>query len=443
MTPPAAPRTTPTAPAHESDAFQRVGGALIRCWARWQAAGSIATTPQQRNELLDETGSDFRPLVDLLLDLGHSVRPSLQSVEAIPLSASAWDTKRAPLVHQIVSTRYLQPDVARWAIDVWGLALGVSPPLASEAIASPVVRGDLSDTPMPASSPAGSVTGATRKRASALPPVLPLAARPSTTTRSNAPSWAGGPVALGVGAKPKPGTRQALAASGRLVGSTVRVTGPRFQPIERIAGAIILGLLLLISVSLKMALSRQRPQGPAAPAQAPAVGLQAPAGAPEALAPAVVFDEMVAAHSEALVPLETQEPLSLPSALLRERGVAGRYRVTQRIRSVDGSESCVSVAQALGVGRTSDERITHTPGSDAFRLDSRSVAGTLDADGAFVAGPVSGTLNNIPWTFRMRGQFLPNGFTGESQTFTQAIIRWGRTQSCVVTATLDAVRLPG
>ncbi len=39
----------------------------------------LGTTAQQRNELLDETGSDFRPLVDLLLDLGHAVRPALQS----------------------------------------------------------------------------------------------------------------------------------------------------------------------------------------------------------------------------------------------------------------------------------------------------------------------------------------------------------------------------
>jgi len=124
-------------------------------------------------------------------------------------------------------------------------------------------------------------------------------------------------------------------------------------------------------------------------------------------------------------------------------GVAGRYRVTQRIRSVDGSTSCESVARALGVGRETDERITHEPGSTAFRLDSRGVAGTLDREGRFVAGPLTGTTNNIPWQFRMRGRFLPNGFSGESETYTQAIIRWGRTQSCVVTADLSAIRLPG
>jgi hypothetical protein len=124
-------------------------------------------------------------------------------------------------------------------------------------------------------------------------------------------------------------------------------------------------------------------------------------------------------------------------------GVAGRYRVTQRIRSVDGSTSCESVARALGVGRETEERITHVPGRADFRLDSRGVAGTLDREGRFVAGPLSGTTNNIPWQFRMRGRFLPNGFSGESETYTQAIIRWGRTQSCVVTADLNAIRLPG
>jgi hypothetical protein len=124
-------------------------------------------------------------------------------------------------------------------------------------------------------------------------------------------------------------------------------------------------------------------------------------------------------------------------------GVAGRYRVTQRIRSVDGSTSCASVARALGVGRETEERITHVPGNADFRLDSRDVAGTLDREGRFVAGPLSGTTNNIPWQFRMRGRFLPNGFTGESETYTRAIIRWGRTQSCAVTADLSAIRLPG
>ncbi|QJR35605.1 hypothetical protein [Gemmatimonas groenlandica] len=145
MTPPVPPLGSPA--VHDSDAFQRVGRALITCWPLWSAEPDVGDRAvrvgRQRNRLLDETGSDHRPLVDLLLDLGHTIRPTLQRITLTPLSASAWDTARAPMVHQIVSTRYLQPDVARWAVDVWGRALGVSPapaPTARSLIASPQLR---------------------------------------------------------------------------------------------------------------------------------------------------------------------------------------------------------------------------------------------------------------------------------------------------------------
>lgn len=391
---------------------------------------------RQRNELLDETGSDFRPLVDLLLDLGPVVCAAFATRGPDPLSAHDWDAARAPLVHRVVSTRYLQPDVVRWAVDVWGRALGVSPLAAAPApVTTPLQAGRHHDAPMRDEPMRASPRSPTRSVAA-----HPLTAPPAAKTAvPNAPSWAGGPVALGVGAKVSPGTRQALAASGRLVRTPVRATGPRFQPIERLAGAILLGLLLVVAVSLQVALSRRPPalRPPAVqtrPVATPQAPLEAAERAVEADTQAMLSDALVQAAGEALTP---------PSPWLRQRGVAGRYRVTQRIVSVDGSTSCTAVAAALGVGRTSDEPISHVPGSSTFRLDARGVAGTLSEDGAFVAGPVSGTLNNIPWTFRMRGRFLPDGFTGESQTFTQAIIRWGRTQSCVVTATLDAIRLPG
>jgi hypothetical protein len=69
------------------------------------------------------------------------------------------------------------------------------------------------------------------------------------------------------------------------------------------------------------------------------------------------------------------------------------------------------------------------------------VKGSLAHDGWFVAEPSSGTTDNITWQFRLRGRFTATGFQGESETLTDAIIRWGRRQTCVVSADLVATRL--
>lgn len=459
MTPPAPPSPSVHESVHESDAFQRVGRALIACWPQWsveaEAGDRAVLSTRQRNRLLDETGSDHRPLVDLLIDLGHVVRPALDRVPHRPLSAAAWDTTRAPMVHQIVSTRYLQPDVARWAVDVWGRALGVSPaPVAVERIASPQVR-TTEMVPYAAATGAAGAAAATAKatlaRATArfgtLPP-LPSAPKPA---RPNAPSWAGGPASFGVGAKVKPGARAALASSGRLVTGAARVQGPKYQPVERLAALVLTGILsimLIATIGQKF--------GPQTRRSGDVIMTRAEAPAPQTatIGPQPSTDSITTRSGVVASTAPPREPVTgtaaptttagnTPFVSPMVAGVAGRYRVTQRIRSVDGSSSCESVARALGVGRETEERITHVPGRAVFRLDSRGVAGTLDSEGRFVAGPLSGTTNNIPWQFRMRGRFVPNGFIGETETYTQAILRWGRTQSCVVTADLSAIRLPG
>jgi len=128
------------------------------------------------------------------------------------------------------------------------------------------------------------------------------------------------------------------------------------------------------------------------------------------------------------------------SRRVRDAGVGGRYVVTQRVRDVSGSESCEAVAQALAAGRESEETVSHVPGQAIFTLVTRGVTGTLDSDGEFVSEPRTGTTNNVNWRFRMRGRFGPEGFTGESETHTDAILRWGKIQTCVVTAELTGRR---
>ncbi len=458
MTLPAPPSPAPS--RHQSDAFHRVGQALIASWPQWasvpDAGGRAMVSSRQRNQLLDETGSDYRPLVELLIDLGHTARPALQRFAHTPLSASAWETARAPIVHQIVSTKYLQPDVARWAVDVWGRALGVSPvPSTREMVAAPQVRtAEMVPYGAPTAGKVATAANATLARATArfgtLPPLTAASTPVPKPARPNAPSWAGGPASFGVGAKVKPGARALLANSGRLVSSAPRIQGPRYQPVERVAAMLFGGVLAILVLMEIGATFRARP----APSYTNAIVTRADAPAPPAATKAILpsADSSVARSGSPAAAVAQRAPVvgdasaetapRVPFASPMTAGVAGRYRVTQRIRSVDGSTSCESVSSALGVGRETEERITHVPGQPTFRIESRGVTGTLDREGRFVAGPLSGTTNNIPWQFQMRGRFSSNGFTGESQTYTEAILRWGSTQSCVVTADLSAIRLP-
>ncbi|MFY7948620.1 MAG: hypothetical protein ACOVRP_05335 [Gemmatimonas sp.] len=130
------------------------------------------------------------------------------------------------------------------------------------------------------------------------------------------------------------------------------------------------------------------------------------------------------------------------ASAVRERGVAGRYRVVQYVRSVRGTTNCDVVARALVAARVSEEVVAHRPGATEFSLSRRPVRGSLAADGWFVVEPSAGTTDHIAWQFRMRGRFTLDGFHAESETRTSAIIRWGRQQQCVVNADLLATRLP-
>jgi hypothetical protein len=388
---------------------------------------------------LDECGSDYRPLVLLLLDIGQSVRPVLQGMA--PQPAGQWPHVRAPLVHKLVSTRYLQSEVARWAVDVWGLVLGIAPPPEPPRLQEPAAT-----TVSPATTTAA--TAPTRSTL-ARPPVVSPQQVPAALRQT--PSWAGGAVSFRVGQKPKASTMSALAQSGRVVVRGTISPGPRFSPAERRA-AMILGLLLVIITFGLMNAFAGRPDE------------TAPVGAVEAGPGAMTTSGGASTTSEALMPMPLASPStqSVPNSemapapappdagaqrlalrgQMREAGVGGRYLVTQRVRDVSGSESCDAVAGALAGGRETEEIVAHVPGTDRFTLVTRGVTGTLDADGQFNSQPRAGTTNNVSWQFQMRGRFGPDGFTGESITHTDAILRWGKQQTCVVTADLSGQRLP-
>lgn len=436
------------------DAFARVRAALLAVWPT-VADAMAGPTRAEFGRLLDECGSDHRPLVELVLDLGRVVRPVLAALP--PQSPSTWVHVRAPLVHRIVSTRYLQPDVARWAVDVWGRALGVAPPDAS---ASPALaHGDPAvDERVDGARPrtaagllpvAGAAPSAGTPRPLPRPPVLTPQQVPAAMRQR--PSWAGGPVSFGVGQRPSQAGLAALAQSGRVVVRGPVASGPMFQPVERRA-AVVMGLLLvLISGGLMRSFSR-RPDvttpvdalptgtGPVAPVPRADTSASAMVGEVADSLVALASPDVPAPTGDSLMP--ASDPLVTGSAAVRDQGVGGAYLVEQRVRDVSGSASCDAVTDALAGGRASREVVSHRPGASTFTLVTRGVSGTLDADGQFVSEPRVGTTNNVQWRFVMRGRFHRDGFTGESVTYTDAILRWGKLQTCVVTADLMARRLP-
>jgi hypothetical protein len=391
-------------PVAPHDAFVRVSAALRAVWptVRDQTAGLSAV---ERNLLLDHCGSDHRPLVDLLLDIGAQVRPQLQSMGSGPKPAAVWATMRAPLVHRVVSTRYLQPEVARWAVDVWGSVLGQFDEVVPPAVAiDHTTRAANSHTTAKAPAPA--------RR-----PVLPR----MPGTRPAAPRPAAPPPA------PRSTVVTTVSSTTRVVANRRAAPGLHFQRVERMAAAVLSLLLLVITVSWSKDL-RQRRSGDAplvSPEVAAAPAL--PPAEPTVAAP----NEGGSAFSERVV-----------TGSLLDAGVGGRYLVTARVQEVSGTKNCQAVAEALGIGRESVEFVTHEPGSARFALPTRDVAGTLDADGWFTAYPRAGTTDNINWQFRMRGRFAANGFSALSETYTSAVLRWGRSQHCVVTAELTGRRLP-
>jgi hypothetical protein len=225
--------------------------------------------------------------------------------------------------------------------------------------------------------------------------------------------------------------------------------GPRFQQVERRA-AMVLGALLVVISGALLHVFRERPTP--APLDAAGVGALEPTTqvsqvSPESTATAMAIEPDSPIPSGAVSAAATVRASASPAAIhldgrIRHFGVAGRYVVSQRVLDVRGTESCNAVARALGAGRETEEVVSHAPGALQFSLTTRGVVGTLDSDGQFISEPRSGTTNNVNWQFRMRGRFGPEGFTGESVTHTDAILRWGKLQNCVVTAELTGRRLP-
>lgn len=127
----------------------------------------------------------------------------------------------------------------------------------------------------------------------------------------------------------------------------------------------------------------------------------------------------------------------------RAAGFGGRYAVRQAVLAVGGSESCDAVAAAVRPAATTLETVAHVPGAPTFALTSRpGVHGTVDGDGRFRTEPLEGTRDGVHYWFRMTGRFAGDGFQAETESATDAVLKFGSVQRCRVSASLDGHRLP-
>ena len=409
-----------------TDAFARAATALAEAWRR--DASLFESSPTRMvNELLDACGSDHRPLINLLLSVDATFRARFTTGS----TNDAWEMRRAPLVHHLVATRYLQPDVARWVVDAWGAALGVGP----AAVSRPALSHELE--PVGVSRTTTSWGAASTHGNGTVLPAPPLATARGTKALMPPPRTGGRALAT---TRPSGNVATATARPVPRWRSTGIGVSPaqaaQAQRTERIWFGVMAATGLIVFVAGAIGIANRKSQAATAAAILPAV------------APAVR-----AIDGQSMLPLPPADPLTAPvvpadadgrpedalSAVAT--GLAGAYRVRQTVRVVDGSASCSSIAAVLAPGRTSIERIEHQPGSREFALATRSVNGTVDANGAFEIGQAVGTTDGIRWQFSMRGRFTATGFVAETQTKTSAIIRWGRTQQCITLADLVAERI--
>ncbi len=426
-----------------ADAFERVAHALRERWVAQQApptaTASGASAPdariwddhsaQTRNLLLDACGSDHRALVDLLLTVGDTVRAALHDAAlndgapASPASGASarWDARRAPMVHRLVATRFLQPDIARWLVDSWAYAIGVR----EQAPESPAMQFvDARDTV--GARPASHV-GARGHTQTTTHPTAPAGMRAATVLATTGPWRRGAPAA----STAVSGAAVRGVSRGRMTAAELA----RIKRMERISLTVLASVLVFGFVAHGYALwSRPLDRERAVPM---ATGSATSPG----MVPATV-NTTGATTALSVAARDADVPSAAPPLARAWIGpVTGRYFVTHRKVSVAGGEGCEDVASALAWQQPSIETIEADSDGPAIRLMSRGVSGTLEPDGRFSTGPDSGNTDGVRWTFSMAGRFTADGFTASSRKTTEAIIAWHKSRSCSVVAELTGLRL--
>lgn len=478
------------------DAFRQVAEALRHRWQMDRDAWTDAASANRiRNLLLDACGSDHRALVELVLVTGDELRTTLSSEHrpqtsrdsahapapshasafasspqssapdlaradaagpsgASPTHASgpggppatrAWETQRAPMVHRLVATRFLQTDIARWLVDTWAYALGITAQVPTSPALESAVDASSLTTSAPPSASRGLIARVGKRGTAGTPGVGfrgPVQVSPS-------PRMAGPMSTLGHGAAMPMGRTRLTAAD------LARIKRMERLGFFLLAGAGAFAMLARGYAMWLRPLERERlAAATAAESPAPsATWAAATVTAGDLATPESVSGPTVSGVSgnETELPGESVNGLSgaiaqrTPDATIAARrdeaGHGGRYRVSHRATSVTGGDGCDVVEGALARQQTSVETFEHEVGSSALRLASRRLTGAVQPDGQFQLGPDSGTTDGVRWTFVMRGRFTSTGFVAQSQKTTEAIMKWHDTRSCAVVAELVGTRV--
>jgi len=468
------------------DAVQR----LVRDRSAWPAP----TWTIFRNRLLDECGGDQRALIGLVVRAGELGIP--EQLGTTPMDAAAWRTARGPQVLALVGDSFLQPEAAQWAVDVWGVALGVVT-VAAVSTSAPSSSRTAAPPPTAASTPSWS-SPAPRRSAPpprAAPPPSAAWTAPRSVPHQPPPAvkWLTNVsllvIALGVlwvivGAVQRaldPDATSALtvqtaAPSAPTTGSPAGVApqrvaaSPERSPSgvdpRSIAGALPAGG----SVGV------QPPQRAGVPN---ALVTRVPPAALQAVQPGV--DQLTLKDGRALIGrvdiirasdivfreastglryefprtdvayiitefgsvVRFEAEVAAPPAVraMVARGVGGRYRVRFTRTDVQGSAVCASLWQDT----PPDDAVTveHQAGQDTlmFRFDNGTAfRGVVDRDGLFntvFAIVPDQAFASTAVTTRLSGRFVAGGFDAQMHVIGYRRVRGGNDVSCY--SVLDAV----
>lgn len=416
------------------DPRTHVARALVRLLA---APGPLPPrgTAEFRNRLLDETGGDFRPLVQFLLQLADA--GLVDDLEAAAARGERWDETHRRLAMAWTAEHYSQPEMARWAVAAWGAALGrcpvpddPPPPLTAPAHAAHTTG---------ASPPRGTAAG--RTTAQGTPP-----------TRSPLPRSQPGHAAVGRIAAPgarrpylNAAERRALAAIGvtglvaaALIATMSPFVGADDMPAAPAAAVTDRAATVAPAVDSSGATpQRAVPPGAVSPGDAPrdATASSLPAtGAPPAPA------------SEAPgAPEDRPDELAISrfSAAAGAARLGGVYRLTVHRQGIYGDDRCTAIGAAIDWNQRSIDTIAVDVDAATFRFISRpSLDGRMAEGGVFASRIIVTERDGTRSSFRLQGQLTPWGFQATGDTRTVTMLRWRRTVHCQFVAALSGERLP-
>jgi hypothetical protein len=212
---------------------------------------SAPTLEVFRNRLLDRTGSDYRPYADLVVEAVR--RGWCQRLGHGRVAPAQWDRLLSPFVLQWTTERFVQAEMARWAAECWGVALGVLPVDRVQVAPPPPpapARGTLPTAP---GNPRGVAPGGTAmaggggSRAGAGSPMRP-GGRGPTLAR---PLGGAAPWRAAGGGSPRPMPRVPLAAAPPLGWGRSRALAAPIHPrVPRLLAGAVAGLLVAFGIQV-------------------------------------------------------------------------------------------------------------------------------------------------------------------------------------------------